>query len=171
MQHKAQHYFVKTSIEGAAGAIAADIHVWLVKTEASTEGAELSALKPAIDYGCTVDFCFAPLQNRCMPEAAEQLTLEDGSCVQLYRAQKWSFGEISSSVDRLLIRSPQGQEIDCIIFQQHGKAIVKFVRKQLRFAKLNTSGLINTDFAYGLEEPPREWAELVMKIRKRFDSL
>jgi hypothetical protein len=117
----------------------------------------------------TVDFYFAPLQNRSMPEAAEQLTLEDGSFVQLYRAQKWWFGEISSSVDRLLIRSPQGQEIDCIIFQQHDKPTVKFVRKQLTFAKLDTSGLINTDFAYGLEEPPREWAELVTKIRKRFD--
>ena len=43
MQHKAQHYIVKTKIEGAAGAIAPlvgkqppDIHVWLVKSEAPT---------------------------------------------------------------------------------------------------------------------------------------
>ena len=43
MELKAQHYVVKTKIEGPAGAIAplvgkqpADIHVWLVKSEAPT---------------------------------------------------------------------------------------------------------------------------------------
>ena len=43
MEHKAQHYIVKTKIEGLAGAIAPligkqppDIHVWLVKSEAPT---------------------------------------------------------------------------------------------------------------------------------------
>ena len=43
IEHKAQHYVVKTKIEGAAGAIAPlvgkqppDIHVWLVKSEAPT---------------------------------------------------------------------------------------------------------------------------------------
>ena len=43
MTQKAQHYIVKTKIEGPAGAIAPlvgkqppDIHVWLVKSEAPT---------------------------------------------------------------------------------------------------------------------------------------
>jgi hypothetical protein len=43
IEHKAQHYIVKTKIEGPAGAIAPlvgkqppDIHVWLVKSEAPT---------------------------------------------------------------------------------------------------------------------------------------
>ena len=43
IRHKAQHYIVKTKIEGPAGVVASligkqlpDIHVWLVKSEAPT---------------------------------------------------------------------------------------------------------------------------------------
>src|ERR1700745_1744163 len=103
-----------------------------------------------------------------MPEPAEQLTLEDGSIVSLYRAQKWFFREKSLSVYRLVIMSSQGQEIDCIIFEEHGRTIVKLVRNELKFCALELSGGINTECSYRLEAPAPEWAELLPKIRRRF---